>query len=669
MKRLRLIGMQAERGALLKLLQHMGCVEIDEPTEFRDDPVWASLTRPDTQALGRAREQRSELEGALKTLKKYGPRQKGGLLKARPVITEGELFDDRAYEAALADAGRLGELERQISALYAEQNKLRTQRLSLAPWLGLDIPLETTSTEEVAVLFGTVAGTADLDALEQALAEKSELTQLLRAGSDAQLQYLVFLCHRSAEEECQEVLKEFGFSRSALRGWIGTAAENDKRLAQELAQSEQTLTETIAQVAAFAPRKGALEQALDRSNQEISREEARCRLLDSGTAFFLEGWVPVPEEEKLARRLRDFTCCWETEDPLPEDYPQVPVKLKSNVLTEPLNTITEMYALPAYDGVDPNGLMMPFYVFFFGFMFADLAYGAILAGACAVIQLKTKPKGGFGQLIRLMIMCGISSAVIGFLTGGFFSDLLVQFTDMLGLPQPVIPFLSAPEGSGVPGPVLSVMDDPMTVLVFALIVGFVQILVGMIVKFWMLCRAGQVWDAIWDIGTWWVIFAGIGLFALNMTGVSSIGSVAGYPVVLIIGCVMLLAQARTARGFGKVTAVISAVYNGVTGYFGDILSSSRLMVMMLAGSVIGQVFNILAAMPGGGLPPAIGIPVFFLIVIVGHAFNIGLNVIGTYVHTSRLQYLEFFKQFYVEGGRPWRPLNIATKYVDIKEEE
>ncbi len=648
MKRLRLIGMQAERGALLKLLQHMGCVEIDEPTEFRDDPVWDSLTRPDTQALGRAREQRSELEGALKTLKKYGPRQKGGLLKARPVITEGELFDDSAYEAALADAGRLGELERQISALYAEQNKLRTQRLSLAPWLGLDIPLETTSTEEVAVLFGTVAGTADLDALEQALTEKSELTQLLRAGSDAQLQYLVFLCHRSAEEECQEVLKDFGFSRSALRGWTGTAAENDKRLAQELAQSEQTLAETIAQVAAFAPRKGALEQALDRSNQEISREEARCRLLDSGTAFFLDGWVPVPEEEKLLQKLREFTCCWETEEPLPEDYPQVPVKLKSNVLTEPLTTITEMYSLPAYDGVDPNGLMMPFYVFFFGFMFADLAYGAILAGVCAVIQIKTRPKGGFGQLIRLMIMCGISSAVIGFLTGGFFSD---------------------PEGSGVPGPVLSVMDDPMTVLVFALIVGFVQILVGMIVKFWMLCRAGQVWDAIWDIGTWWVIFLGIGLFALNMTGVTALGSVGGVPVVLIAGCLMLLAQARTAKGFGKVTAVISAVYNGVTGYFGDILSYSRLMVMMLAGSVIGQVFNILAAMPGGGLPPVVGIPVFFLIVIVGHAFNIGLNVIGTYVHTSRLQYLEFFKQFYAEGGRPWRPLNIATKFVDIKEEE
>ena len=425
----------------------------------------------------------------------------------------------------------------------------------------------------------------------------------------------MFLCHRSAEEACQEVLKEYGFSRAALRGWTGTAAENDKRLEAGQAEAARTLEEAIAAAAGFAPRRAALELCLDRAVQEIAREEAKSRLLDSGTAFYLDGWVPVPEEEKLLRKLGEFTCCWETSDPAPEDYPVVPVKLKSNAITEPLTTITEMYSLPAYDGVDPNGLMAPFYIFFFGFMFADLGYGLLLA------------------------------------------------------PQPAVPFLSVPEGSGLPAPLLNVMEDPMTVLVFALAVGFVQIVVGMAVKFWMLCRDGQVWDAVWDVGTWWVIFAGIGLFALNLTGVSSVGSVAGIPVVLVLGCLMLLAQGRSAKGFGKVTAVIGAVYNGVTGYFGDILSYSRLMVMMLAGSVIGQVFNILGAMPGGGLPPAVGIPIFFVIFIVGHAFNIGLNVIGTYVHTSRLQYLEFFKQFYKEGGRPWRPLNIATKFVDIKEEQ
>ena len=664
MKRLRLIGMQSERESMLRLLQHLGCVEIDEPGDRKDDPDWASLTRPDAGALNEARDARSSVENALKALKKYGPKQKGGLLTPRPVITEGELFDDAAYRTGLADAGQLVALERKISALYAEQNKLRTQKLALAPWLALDIPLETASTPEVAVSFGTVAASADLDAMDGALGAVTDLYELMRAGADNELKYLVFLCHRSVEEDCQAVLKEYGFSRAALRGWTGTAAENDKRLDEQLADVARELESTIAQVGEYASKKGALEQCLDRADQEIAREEARCRLLDSSSAFFLEGWVPVPDEKKLLEQLGQYTCCWETQDPAPEDYPVVPVKLKNNRFTEPLTTITEMYSLPAYDGVDPNGLMMPFYVFFFGFMFADLGYGLILAGACAFINHKVHPKGGFGQLIRLMIMCGIASAVIGFFTGGFFSDFLAQFTSMLGLSQPVIPFLSVPDGvTGVPGPLLNVMNDPMTVLVFALAVGFVQIVVGMAVKFWMLCRRGQVVDAILDIGTWWVIFVGIGLFA------AGIGNVAGYPVVLIIGCLMLLGQGRTAKGFGKVTAIIGAVYNGVTGYFGDILSYSRLMVMMLAGSVIGQVFNILGAMPGGGMPPAIGIPIFFIIFIIGHAFNIGLNVIGTYVHTSRLQYLEFFKQFYEEGGRPWRPLNIATKYVDIKEEE
>ena len=663
MKRLRLIGMQDQRPDMLRLLQHLGCVEIDEPGDRSGDPDWAALTRPDTGALNRARDARASVENALKTLKKYGPKQKGGLLTPRPVITEAELFDDGAYQAALADAGDLVELERKISSLYAEQNKLKTQKLALAPWLALDIPLETASTAEVAVQFGTVAAATDLDALEGALKAVTDLYELMRSGEDRELKYLVFLCHRSVEEGCQEVLKEYGFSRSALRGWTGTAAENDRQLDGQLAAAAKQLEDTIAEVASYAPKTKALEQALDRADQEIAREEARCRLLDSSTAFFLEGWVPVPDEEKLAQELSGFVCCWETQDPEPEDYPVVPVKLKNNKFTEPLTTITEMYSLPAYNGVDPNGLMAPFYIFFFGFMFADLGYGLILAGVCAFINHKAHPKGGFGQLIRLMIMCGISSAVIGLLTGGFFSDFLVRFTDMLGLPQPAIPFLSVPEGSGLPAPLLDVMNEPMTVLVFSLVIGLIQIVVGMAVKFWMLCRDGQVVDAILDIATWWVIFVGIGLFALG------VGNIAGYPVVLIIGCLMLLGQGRSAKGFGKVTAIIGAVYNGVTGYFGDILSYSRLMVMMLAGSVIGQVFNILGAMPGGGLPPAIGIPIFFIIFIIGHAFNIGLNVIGTYVHTSRLQYLEFFKQFYLEGGRPWRPLNIATKYVDIKEEQ
>ena len=235
MKRLRLIGMRDQRPDLLRRLQHLGCVQIDEPGDRSDDPDWAALTRPDTGALNRARDARTGVENALKTLKKYGPKQKGGLLTPRPVITEAELFDDGAYQAALADAGRLAELERSISALYAEQTKLKSQKLTLAPWLSLDIPLETASTPEVVVSFGTVAAATDVDALDAALAGATDLYQLLRAGADRELKYLVLICHRSAEENCQAVLKDFGFSKAALRGWTGTAAENDRALDRRLA--------------------------------------------------------------------------------------------------------------------------------------------------------------------------------------------------------------------------------------------------------------------------------------------------------------------------------------------------------------------------------------------------------------------------------------------------
>lgn len=669
MKRLRLVGMQSERDRLLRLLQRMGCVEIDDPAERLAQPEWAVLAQPDTGALAAAREARANAEAALGILKKYGPGQKSGLFVKRPVISADDLFDEQAYASAQADAHRLIDLGREISTCYAEQSRLKGQKLALIPWLELDFPLETTSTRETEVLFCSISAGTDLDALEGELLAENELVQLIRAGADAELKYFVLLCHKSAQAACLEILKRHGFSRPALRGWTGTAAENDRQLDAQLHHCAARLEQSIAQVEALAPRKNALEQCLDRASQEIAREEARCRLLDTGTAYFLEGWVPAPDEGRLAERLAEFTCCWSTEDPAEEDYPQVPIKLKNNMLTEPMTTITAMYSLPAYNGVDPNGLMLPFYVFFFGFMFADLGYGLILAIACAVIQVKFRPKGGFGQLIRLMIMCGIASAVIGFFTGGFFSDFLVQFTGMLGIEAPALPFLNGGGDSGLPGPLLDVMNEPMTVLVFTLVVGFIQILVGMIVNFWLLCRDRRFVDAILDIGTWWVIFAGIALFAVNKLGLSNIGSVNGFPVVLIIGLVMLVGQGRNARGFGRVAAVIGAIYNGVTGYFGDILSYSRLMVMMLAGAVIGQVFNILGTMLGGGAPGVLGIILFFIIFLAGHAFNIFLNVIGTYVHTSRLQYLEFFKQFYREGGRPWRPLSIDTKYVDIKEEK
>jgi V/A-type H+-transporting ATPase subunit I len=146
-----------------------------------------------------------------------------------------------------------------------------------------------------------------------------------------------------------------------------------------------------------------------------------------------------------------------------------------------------------------------------------------------------------------------------------------------------------------------------------------------------------------------VVIAGIALMVLKVT-----------PIVLYVGAAMVLVGAGwDKKGFGKVTAIFSSLYNNVTGYFGDILSYSRLMALMLSGSVLAQVFNMLGTGFGN-------VPMFILISMIGNLLNFALNLLGCYVHDMRLQCLEYYGKFYVDGGRPFRPLAYETKYNDIE---
>jgi V/A-type H+-transporting ATPase subunit I len=186
------------------------------------------------------------------------------------------------------------------------------------------------------------------------------------------------------------------------------------------------------------------------------------------------------------------------------------------------------------------------------------------------------------------------------------------------------------------------------ILIGAMALGFVQILTGMAISFVEKLKRGEVMDAIWEEVTWWVVFAGAALAILGVTN-----------ILLIVGIVLVVAgPVVTGKGFGKITGIFGTLYNHITGYFGDILSYSRLMALMLAGSVIAQVFNTLGAIPGN-------VVVFFIISLAGNALNFALNLLGCYVHDLRLQCLEYFGKFYKDGGKPFKPLEINTKYVDI----
>ncbi len=638
MKKLRICGVSEEQTQLIRQLQLLGSVEIGAPCALTDTQGVQVFCAGDGKSADALLRTSARLTSALETLKHYETK-KGGLFAARPEKTIGELFSDEAYAAALDTAQAVLDAQDARSRLAAEKSRLTAVRESFVPWQQLPLPLETLGTQHTRILLGTVPAQTDLEALRAKVFEAADEVQLEQISADQQSLYLLVFVHKCAAEAVGAALREAGFALTTFDGVQGTAAENIRRTDEAIAACEQQDAEKLAELTALAEQKSALQLAFDRCTQEISKAQAADRLVHSEKTFCLGGWVPCEDVGKLEALLSGFCCAWELTDPAPEESPDVPVKLKNNKLTWPLNMVTEMYSLPAYDGVDPNPLMAPFFILFYGIMMADMGYGLLMILASIIITKKSRPKGTSGQMFGLMFSCGISTFLMGALTGGFFGDFLPQ---LVGIIDPDTTFKALPS-------LFTPLDDTITILIGAMALGFVQIVTGMAISFVEKIKKGQIMDAIWEELTWWVVFAGIACMALGVTN-----------IVLYVGLAMVVVGSGwSAKGFGKVTAIFGSVYNHVTGYFGDILSYSRLMTLMLAGSVIASVFNTLGAIPGN--------VVFFLLVsVAGNGLNFALNLLSCYVHDLRLQCLEYFGKFYQDGGKPFEPLAINTKYVDIQ---
>ncbi len=641
MKRLRLVAMHSDRDALLRMLQHQGCVEIGEPAEDPEDPVWAVLTRPGGHGLAAAREKQSGAERALAVLKRYAP-EKGGLLQPKPGVSESDLLDEARAQPAQASAERINEMDRRIAAIRAEENKLIAQKAVLAPWLPLEMPLETGSTGQVTIQLGTLPTVLPLEQAEKRLLAAGELVQLTQVSEDREARYCLLVCHNSQWEASAEALKDLGWSRSGLRDWTGTAAENSARLDRELTELASELRDLEAQLSGMGEERSGLKRLSDQAAVEASREENQSRVRNTSQTFLLEGWVQADQWPVLEKALAAYPCAWEVSDPTPEEYPQVPVQLKNSWFSKPLNMVTDMYSLPAYGSVDPNPLMAPFFILFYGMMMADMGYGLVMMLAALVVIKKKQPDGAtMRYMMPLLGLCGVSTFLWGAATGGFFGDMIPQLLGILN---------HAPAENYALPKLFDPLDKAVNVLVGALALGVVQIFTGMGISMYKQIKRGETMAALCNEGAWFLVFvlAGGG-FAL---GQLTLGLIAALVVLVVT-------QSYGKEGIvGKAMGVFGSLYNGITGYFSDILSYSRLMALMLAGAVTAQVFNTLGAMTGN-------VFFFFLIALVGNALNFALNILGCFVHDMRLQCLEYFGRFYEDGGKPFRPLNLDTKYYKV----
>ena len=635
MKHLRLLGMESEREALLKAMQDMECVEISS-IDGSEEALKSGFAKPDDKALMSAQEASRAYRTALASLDRFAPEKKG-MFRKRQGVSRAAFFSAESEENARTAAEMINKDTRRLGEIESERTKNEALRATLAPWLTVDAPLGGAN-GALSMFFGTVGLNVTDDALKALADSLDGLLTWQQASSDRSLRNLLVMCHGSVKERALSAMRDLGFSTVSFRGMTGTAKENDKTLTENLVALEKERQEIEQRIAGLGGKRETLLEASDRAAIALRREEAKSRLVGTDKVFLLEGWLPADRCAEIEKTLKPFTCAIETREPTEDEYPQVPVQLKNNKLTRPLNMVTEMYSLPAYGTLDPNPLMAPFFILFYGIMMADMGYGLLMMIASVIISKKYRPKGTSGELFSLLGLCGISTFIMGALTGGFFGDFLTQLVAIVS-PGTVfaLPKLFDP------------LDDLTMILIGSMALGMVQIVTGMAISLIEKCKRKKFLDAFFEEITWWIVFIGIALLALGK-GVA----------VLYVGCALvMLGPIVQGKGWGRLTGVFGSLYNHVTGYFGDILSYTRLMALMLAGSVIAQVFNMLAAMPGNVIA-------FIIISMLGNAMNFGLNLLGCYVHDLRLQCLEFFNKFYVDGGKPFRPMTLDTEYVDLQ---
>lgn len=656
MKKLRLMVVRSNKDALLKELVRRGCVEFSEIEGEIQDSDFKNLVTRESSGLMTFKAQHTALVGAVDILDRHMPEKKP-MLSAKPEVGEDVLLDDSGVSAACAVAEEISSNEDRIKRIGAEESRQRSNIDALTPWAKLDLSLETTGTERCSVMLGTVPGSTDFAAMESALAAVTEEAELFLVEEDKTQKYLALVCMKEEHAAVIECMRSFSFSAAPVGGMTGTARECIAAAGKELDKLAREKADCLLNIGALADHRNELKLAADVVSTKIARAEAEDKLYGLTNVLVMQGWMPAEREAELAEIFEKYDCAWETEDPSEDEYPTVPVQLKNNKFTNALNMVTNMYSLPAYGSVDANPLMAPFFILFYGLMMADIGYGLVMIAAALVAMAKIKPREGSLSFCQLLLYCGISTLAMGALTGGFFGDAPYQLVHM---------FNPSSTWEGLPY-LFSPVNNSTMVLYGSMVLGLIHLNTGMVISFCMKVRRGRLVDGLWEEVPLWVILIGGIMAGLSLLGVTDALATPSIVVMIIGAAALLIGSARGAKGFGIIGAAFGCIYNTLTGWFGDILSYSRIMALMLAGGVVAQVFNTIAAMPANGSGVNVfTVLAFIVIFLIGHCLNFGLNILGCYVHDLRLQCLEFFGKFYEDGGKPFSPLRIKSKYVRAK---
>ena len=632
MKRFTMLAPKADKEKILRALQRMNCVEIIGPS-----PEVEAFAEQAKTGAEETDEKIKRISWALNQLRRFDTVPKP-MFGTFPEVAQADAEKTAAQEAQLLEqVAQLEAFERRRGELSAMETRTQAAIDQYTPWMALDMPPKEAMPSGGPVRYqaGTMPA-RNQQKLEQALAAL-DLAAMTAVGAAKEMLCVIVAAHQDVARDVSAALEECDFTAETF------SALGDQTPAQYVAALKTQLTEIArereqiqADTAAMAGDIPGFKVLFEVLSQQLLRQQAASRFAVTETTFLLNGWVPTPAYEKVEAKIRKLSpdAALEFRDPLDDENP--PIQLKNNKFASPFEIVVEGYSLPDYRGIDPTAVMAPFYACLFGMMVSDAGYGLIMALLIPIFMKIKKIKFENAKMLYLLTYGGIATIIWGLIYNTVFG--------FNPLPQKYW--------------LLDSVNNSMPVMIVCIGVGAVHLFAGLAVAAYMNFKRHDPLAALADQIAWATLLVGLGLLMLDAT--KQIGQIMALVSVAII---LLFTKRGEKNPIKRIFGGLGALY-GVTSWVSDLLSYMRLFGMGLATGVIGMVFNQLIGMIwGAGI---IGKVIGAVLFVGCHAFNLGINALGAYVHSCRLQYIEFFGKFYEDGGKPFTPLGTKPKYVSIQ---
>lgn len=645
MSRFTLFAFESQKETLLDSLHRFENVQFINIQKYEEEHLQSLVKDSENEKVSSIEGEQAKVKFALELLLKHAEKEGAikSLVKGKSILNYKQLEELAKKSNYLENYKKLKEKDDYVLQMKSEKSKINSEIEVLTPWIPLDAPFEELKTLDSSIfLMGSLPKVLK-DTFRERFESEIPYSYLEIISEVKEAVNVIAIIYKGYEDKAKEIFKQFNFSNINLK-YDGIPADvvlGYKARLEEISKEEGRINVEIKDDCQYLEDFKIVSEYL--SNKHI--KAAACEnFLKTESVVAIQGWVPTGlagDLEAVIKAITKDNFYLELEDATSEDI-DVPILLKNNAIVEPFEIIISMYSLPEYSEIDPTPVMTPFYMLFFGMMLADLGYGIVMFIACAIALKKFNLDAGQRKFIKFFWLLSIPTAIAGVVYGSFFGDL-IKFKSLIN-----------------PG------EDIMKLLIIAIVIGAAQIYFGLGVKGYVLIKNGKPMDAIYDVLTWYAALTG----AFLLIGGSSIGlSPAVINIgkwVMIVGMVALvLTQGRANKGIGaKLGGGLYGLY-GISSYIGDLVSYSRLMALGLSGGFIAASFNMLIGM----IPKPFNIILGVFIFVGAQTFNLLLSALGAFVHSARLQYVEYFSKFYAGGGKAFLAFKPKNQYISVIKEK